>query len=319
MGIAPPSGIGGAGSVSTGADVEEGHSLTDCTAPDRTAEPRDLNGTEGDPAGRGEVVSNPDLRVEGEETLEEAEPEESPRGEPETTEVAEPEEEEHAAPEDEAKDPEKRRNIDLRTETSTETDERRSRTCHVPGGAWLTVMIVPSGEETLEEAEPEENPRGAPETREVAEPEEEEHATPEDEAEDPETRRNIDLRTETSTETDERRNQIRHVPGGAWLTQAKQHGILRALRRDLANPEWQFRDLEEQNYASGDVTFVAESTDKLNQFDEAGGREVCYLGKAARARRYGEGDGAGRTLANLLCRPWASDYIVELVDDGMCP
>ncbi|KAJ1162588.1 hypothetical protein NDU88_003056 [Pleurodeles waltl] len=79
-----------------------------------------------------EVVNNPDIQVKGEETREETEPEESRRREPERREVAEPEEEEHAEPEDEAEDPKTRKNIDLTTETSTETDERCNRTRHVP-------------------------------------------------------------------------------------------------------------------------------------------------------------------------------------------
>ncbi|KAJ1126548.1 hypothetical protein NDU88_004955 [Pleurodeles waltl] len=66
--------------------------------------------------------------------------------------------------------------------------------------------------------------------REVAEPEEEENTEPEDEAEDPEKRRNTDITTETPTETNERCDRTRQVPGGAWLTQA----ILRGGGRSQA-------------------------------------------------------------------------------------
>ncbi|KAJ1100605.1 hypothetical protein NDU88_005686 [Pleurodeles waltl] len=86
--------------------------------------------------GHPEVVHDPDIQRAS--TLKELEPEERGEREPETREVAEPEEEENTEPEDEAGDPEKRRNIDLATETPTEANERRDRTRHVPGGAWLT-------------------------------------------------------------------------------------------------------------------------------------------------------------------------------------
>ncbi|KAJ1199106.1 hypothetical protein NDU88_002944 [Pleurodeles waltl] len=86
-----------------------------------------------------EAVNNLDIWVEGEATREETEPEESRgREPPERREVAEPGKEEDAEPKDEAEDPETQRNIDLTTETSTETEERHDRTRHVPGGAWLT-------------------------------------------------------------------------------------------------------------------------------------------------------------------------------------
>ncbi|KAJ1179244.1 hypothetical protein NDU88_004479 [Pleurodeles waltl] len=158
-----------------------------------------------------EVIRNPDIRVEGTSTLEEREPEESREGELETRGVAEPEEEKNAEPEDEAEDPEKWRNTDITTEMPTGTNERRDQTRHVPGGAWLT--------QTLEEREPEESLEGEPETRGVAEPQEEKNEEPENEAEDPEKWRNTDITTETPTETNERRDPTRHVPGGAWLTQ----------------------------------------------------------------------------------------------------
>ncbi|KAJ1094022.1 hypothetical protein NDU88_007108 [Pleurodeles waltl] len=76
---------------------------------------------------------NPDIRVEDAPTLKETEPKESGCGEPERREVAEPKEEENTEPEEEGGDREIRRSIDGRTETSTETKERRDRSRHVPG------------------------------------------------------------------------------------------------------------------------------------------------------------------------------------------
>ncbi|KAJ1161721.1 hypothetical protein NDU88_002202 [Pleurodeles waltl] len=54
-----------------------------------------------------------------------------------------------------------------------------------------------------------------------AEPEENERAEPEEGRESPAQQRSIDGDPETPTETGERRDRSRHVPGGAWLTQVR--------------------------------------------------------------------------------------------------
>ncbi|KAJ1092647.1 hypothetical protein NDU88_005757 [Pleurodeles waltl] len=84
-----------------------------------------------------EVIRNPDIRVEDALTLKETDPEGRGGREPERSEVAEPEEEENTEPDDDKVDLEKRRSIDRPTEKPTETNERRDRSRHVPGGAWL--------------------------------------------------------------------------------------------------------------------------------------------------------------------------------------
>ncbi|KAJ1130703.1 hypothetical protein NDU88_009053 [Pleurodeles waltl] len=77
-----------------------------------------------------EVVHNPDNRDEGALMRKEKEPEKR--------EGAEPEEEGNAEPKDKEEDPEEQRDADLTTVVPTEAKERRGRTRHVSGGAWLT-------------------------------------------------------------------------------------------------------------------------------------------------------------------------------------
>ncbi|KAJ1193767.1 hypothetical protein NDU88_003063 [Pleurodeles waltl] len=75
---------------------------------------------------------------------------------------------------------------------------------------------------------------------------------------------------------------------------AKQHGMLKAIRRELSELEMRLAE--------------------LTCYGEVALHEVCFLGKEARARRYGEGERAGWTLVSMLCRPWAGNYIIELTD-----
>ncbi|KAJ1187630.1 hypothetical protein NDU88_004405 [Pleurodeles waltl] len=83
--------------------------------------------------------------------------------------------------------------------------------------------------------------------------------------------------------------------------------------------EHHLREIEQRYYASSDATLLAEARPTINLFDEAAHLEVCYLGKTARAKCYGEEDRVGKTLANLLRRTWASEYIVELDDNTAEP
>ncbi|KAJ1202651.1 hypothetical protein NDU88_006448 [Pleurodeles waltl] len=75
------------------------------------------------------MIHNPDIWVENAPKRIETEPER--RG------SVEREEEEDVKPEDEDVDRERRRIIDQTTEATPETNERRDRSRHVPGGAWL--------------------------------------------------------------------------------------------------------------------------------------------------------------------------------------
>lgn len=52
------------------------------------------------------------------------------------------------------------------------------------------------------------------------------------------------------------------------------------------------------------------------KFQEEADRETKYMYKYTQARRYGEGDRPGKTLAALLRAPRGSSYITELNTDG---
>ncbi|KAJ1129097.1 hypothetical protein NDU88_007468 [Pleurodeles waltl] len=63
---------------------------------------------------------------------------------------------------------------------------------------------------------------------------------------------------------------------------------------------------------------LAEVREKLSHYEEVALREICFLGKESKVRQYREGERAGRTLVAILRRPWAGNYIVELLDtDGV--
>ncbi|KAJ1106715.1 hypothetical protein NDU88_004115, partial [Pleurodeles waltl] len=76
---------------------------------------------------------------------------------------------------------------------------------------------------------------------------------------------------------------------------AKQHGVLRALRRKLAGLEAQLAGLDRRLASAWSASLSAEFREVLSCYKEAALRKGCYLGKEAKARRYGEGERAGKT------------------------
>ncbi|KAJ1109003.1 hypothetical protein NDU88_006373 [Pleurodeles waltl] len=90
---------------------------------------------------------------------------------------------------------------------------------------------------------------------------------------------------------------------------SKQHGIVKALRREMADIERRLGELERRLAATWSSEVLAEIRREVSLHEEASLREVCFFGRHAQARRYGEGEKAGRTLAGLLRRPWASNYV----------
>ncbi|KAJ1092228.1 hypothetical protein NDU88_005340 [Pleurodeles waltl] len=112
--------------------------------------------------------------------------------------------------------------------------------------------------------------------------------------------------------------RLRTVGGGRLLAPrgriGGRHGVLKSLWRDLADLEAQIVEMEGRLVVgwSGDTLSALRRT--VTQYEEASLREICFLGKHAKARRNGEGERAGCTLASMLRRPWPSNYIVKLND-----
>ncbi|KAJ1214279.1 hypothetical protein NDU88_001902 [Pleurodeles waltl] len=94
---------------------------------------------------------------------------------------------------------------------------------------------------------------------------------------------------------------------------SKQHGALKALRREMADIEGRLVELERRLAEGWSGEVLAEIRREVSLYEEASLREICFTGRHARARRYGEGERAGRTLADMLRRPWASNYVTEVV------
>ncbi|KAJ1160645.1 hypothetical protein NDU88_001140 [Pleurodeles waltl] len=97
-------------------------------------------------------------------------------------------------------------------------------------------------------------------------------------------------------------------PGTLWETfkmvirgvfLAKQHGMLRAIRQELADLEAQLTALEKQLYSNMSNALLAEFWGRLSEY-EAAFRELSFLDKEARAHHYGEGKWTNRTLVEML-------------------
>lgn len=84
---------------------------------------------------------------------------------------------------------------------------------------------------------------------------------------------------------------------------SRQSGVLKSIRTSLANIELQIKDLEQRVYTDGDADSHAALKSKLLEYEEEANREIKFLGQYAEARRYGEGDRPGHTLANMLKPP----------------
>ncbi|KAJ1114128.1 hypothetical protein NDU88_002367 [Pleurodeles waltl] len=85
----------------------------------------------------------------------------------------------------------------------------------------------------------------------------------------------------------------------------------------MADIERRLGELERRLAATWSSEVLAEIRREVSLYEEASLREVCFFGRHAQARRYGDGERAGRTLAGLLRRPWASNYVTEVIDaDG---
>ncbi|KAJ1155050.1 hypothetical protein NDU88_007786 [Pleurodeles waltl] len=97
---------------------------------------------------------------------------------------------------------------------------------------------------------------------------------------------------------------------------SKQNGIVKTLRREMAEIETRLAELERRLVSHWSNEVLAEIRSEVSLYEEASLREICFLGREVRARQYGEGERAGRTLATLLRKPWASDYVSEVVDGG---
>lgn len=81
---------------------------------------------------------------------------------------------------------------------------------------------------------------------------------------------------------------------------SKQAGVLQSITTTLSNLEKEIRASELMFYQSGVPTHLAFMREKISEFEEEAVRETRFLGKDAKARNYGEGDGPGRTLATTL-------------------
>lgn len=95
---------------------------------------------------------------------------------------------------------------------------------------------------------------------------------------------------------------------------SRQSGVLKAIRTTLADIETQIKDLERRVYIEGDPAPHADIKTKLAEYEEEATRETRFLGQYAEARRYGEGDRPGHTLASMLRAPRSTSFIPELVN-----
>ncbi|KAJ1106233.1 hypothetical protein NDU88_003636 [Pleurodeles waltl] len=84
--------------------------------------------------------------------------------------------------------------------------------------------------------------------------------------------------------------------------------------REMAEIESGLAELERRLASHWSSDVLAEIRREVSLYEEISLREICFLGREARARQYGEGERAGRTLAALLRKPWASDYVSEIMD-----
>ncbi|KAJ1170898.1 hypothetical protein NDU88_002769 [Pleurodeles waltl] len=84
----------------------------------------------------------------------------------------------------------------------------------------------------------------------------------------------------------------------------------------MAEIESRLAELERRLESNWSNEVLAEIRQVVSLYEEVSLREICFLGREARARQYGEGERAGRTLASLLRKPWASDYVSEVMDGG---
>lgn len=93
-------------------------------------------------------------------------------------------------------------------------------------------------------------------------------------------------------------------------------GVLRSIRNTLQTLETELAEIEARLQDTPTDRARAEFRTKLTQYQEEADREVSFLTKDAQARRYGEGDRAGRTLANMIRAPRGADYVLEIRDEG---
>ncbi|KAJ1137996.1 hypothetical protein NDU88_004387 [Pleurodeles waltl] len=84
----------------------------------------------------------------------------------------------------------------------------------------------------------------------------------------------------------------------------------------MAEIESRLAELERRLESNWSNEVDAEIRQAISLYEEVSLREICFLWREARARQYGEGERAGRTLAALLRKPWANDYVSEVMDGG---
>lgn len=97
---------------------------------------------------------------------------------------------------------------------------------------------------------------------------------------------------------------------------SKRGGILRSLQAELRSLETALAGVDTQLLTDPDPALLKRRHALLLEFREVAERESSFLGKYHTARKYGEGERPGRTLAQLLKPPYSKAYITELQADG---
>ncbi|KAJ1107419.1 hypothetical protein NDU88_004809 [Pleurodeles waltl] len=108
---------------------------------------------------------------------------------------------------------------------------------------------------------------------------------------------------------------LKAVIRGKCIT--KEHVILRSIRDRLARLEMELHNLELQYDDIKNKSLLSCMKKALTEFCEEVDREVKFLCEYTQARKYGEVDRAGHTLAMLLKPRWSANYIytVDLPDE----
>lgn len=93
------------------------------------------------------------------------------------------------------------------------------------------------------------------------------------------------------------------------ICMSKHSGILKDLRRSLSRLEQDLSELDTATFPPSQVNSSTQRLAILSEYRELADREILYLSKYPTARRYGEGERPGRTLAHTIRPSYHKSFI----------